>query len=165
MAQCVNHFEHHFEISTKNKLFKNISRFYDEHSQFVFKHILPLTFCVKVPVNHAGEVDKKSLTSEIRQFKTAFKLLAALCPEIQNANYLGQKSVTLEAEDTQMPRDFSSKFEQPLLMPVSHFKGKNIWILKPTGLNRGKGIHVCDSVKEVKRLIKQTCLENAKALP
>lgn len=48
-------------------------------------------------------------------------------------------------------------------MPMSHFKGKNVWILKPTGLNRGKGIHVVDSVKEMKRLIKQTCLENAQA--
>jgi phosphoribosylamine-glycine ligase len=46
-------------------------------------------------------------------------------------------------------------------MPTSHFAGKNIWILKPTGLNRGKGIHVVDSIKEMKRIIKQTCLENA----
>lgn len=48
-------------------------------------------------------------------------------------------------------------------MPSSHFVGKNIWILKPTGLNRGKGIHVVDNMKEIKRLIKQHCAENAKA--
>jgi|LakMenEpi03Aug12_release.lakeMendotaPanAssembly.Ray.scaffolds.fasta_scaffold1630674_1 phosphoribosylamine-glycine ligase len=44
---------------------------------------------------------------------------------------------------------------------MSHFSGKNIWILKPTGLNRGKGIHVVDQFQEIKRIIKQTCLENA----
>lgn len=49
-----------------------------------------------------------------------------------------------------------------MTMPESHFIGKNIWILKPTGLNRGKGIHVVDSVKEIKRLIKQHCAENSK---
>ena len=47
------------------------------------------------------------------------------------------------------------------MLPISHFLGKNIWILKPTGLNRGKGIHVIDKIKEIKRLIKQTCLENS----
>lgn len=45
-------------------------------------------------------------------------------------------------------------------MPMSHFAGKNIWILKPTGLNRGKGIHVVDSVKQVKKMIRLHCLEN-----
>jgi len=39
-------------------------------------------------------------------------------------------------------------------MPRSHFAGNNIWILKPTGLNRGKGIHVLDTIKEAKNLIK-----------
>jgi len=39
-------------------------------------------------------------------------------------------------------------------MPLGHFQGKNIWILKPTGLNRGKGIHVVDDPKEMKRIIK-----------
>jgi phosphoribosylamine-glycine ligase len=45
-------------------------------------------------------------------------------------------------------------------MPMCHFAGKNIWILKPTGLNRGKGIHVVNSIKETKRLIRSTCQEN-----
>ena len=45
-------------------------------------------------------------------------------------------------------------------MPMSHFTGKNIWILKPTGLNRGKGIHVVKSITEVKKMIKLHCLEN-----
>ena len=45
-------------------------------------------------------------------------------------------------------------------MPLCHFDKKNVWILKPTGLNRGKGIHVVDQISEVKKIIKQTCLEN-----
>ena len=58
------------------------------------------------------------------------------------------------------------------ILPMSHFGrveteggksrflegGKNLWILKPVGLNRGQGIHVVDSIKKCKKLIKQYCL-------
>jgi hypothetical protein len=30
-----------------------------------------------------------------------------------------------------------------------------LWILKPTGLNRGQGIHVVDSLKQCKKLMLQ----------
>ena len=41
-----------------------------------------------------------------------------------------------------------------LVMPMCHFTGQNVWILKPTGFNRGKGIHVVNSVAKLKKLIK-----------
>lgn len=57
------------------------------------------------------------------------------------------------------------------VMPQSHFarqlpgkksgehkkrlEYKNLWILKPTGLNRGQGIHVVDSLKQCKKLMLQ----------
>ena len=42
-----------------------------------------------------------------------------------------------------------------LVMPMSHFSGQNVWILKPTGFNRGKGIHVVNSISKLKKLIKE----------
>ena len=42
-------------------------------------------------------------------------------------------------------------------MPESHFKGKNVWILKPTSMNRGKGIHVIANFKKLKKLIRDYC--------
>jgi len=61
-------------------------------------------------------------------------------------------------------------------MPLSHFAkinpdydekdensekfkegGKNLWILKPVGLNRGQGIHVVNSIKKCKKLIREYC--------
>lgn len=58
----------------------------------------------------------------------------------------------------------SSMFESKALMtvgeysmPLCHFTGKNIWILKPTSLNRGQGIHVANSFKKVKKLIRDYC--------
>ena len=46
-------------------------------------------------------------------------------------------------------------------MPFSHFKtGSNIWILKPTGLNRGKGIHVLNSISSIENSIFENCQLN-----
>ena len=42
-----------------------------------------------------------------------------------------------------------------LVMPMSHFAGQNVWILKPTGFNRGKGIHVVNSLSKLKKLMKE----------
>jgi len=60
----------------------------------------------------------------------------------------------LTTKDSIIYRKFTTK-SSGLVMPVSHFCGNNVWILKPTGLNRGKGIHVVSSLKKLKRLIKE----------
>ena len=49
---------------------------------------------------------------------------------------------------------FTSK-ASGLVMPLSHFTGKNVWILKPTSYNRGKGIHVVSDFKKLKKLMKE----------
>jgi hypothetical protein len=46
----VNHFEGHAEITTKNKLLKNITAWHNEQNESVFKNMLPLTFCLKIQV-------------------------------------------------------------------------------------------------------------------
>lgn len=100
-----------------------------------------------------GEIDKTLLSHELKPFKQVFNLLQAHSKQImkQPSGFIGDESC---------PSEIRQKALQKLVMPVSHFQGKNIWILKPTGLNRGKGIHVVDSVKEVKRIVKQTCIEH-----
>ncbi|CAI2373825.1 unnamed protein product [Moneuplotes crassus] len=47
-------------------------------------------------------------------------------------------------------------------MPLSHSVGKNFWILKATNLNRGRGIHVFNSLESLKALIHEqwNCSEN-----
>jgi len=42
-------------------------------------------------------------------------------------------------------------------MPFSHFNGFNLWLLKPTKLNRGRGIHVINNLTELKHLISRYC--------
>lgn len=42
-------------------------------------------------------------------------------------------------------------------MPFCHFEGHNLWLLKPTKLNRGRGIHVCNNIGMMKSLISKYC--------
>ncbi len=71
----VNHFEGHAEITTKNKLFKNITKWHDENAASVFKRMLPLTFCLKIPIQSSGEIDSKILSQELKPFKQVYRLL------------------------------------------------------------------------------------------
>ena len=66
-------------------------------------------------------------------------------------------SSPLISKETSDWKDTRFRTKATLMIPDSHFIGKNIWILKATGLNRGKGIHVVDNLKDVKRIIKQEC--------
>ena len=45
-----------------------------------------------------------------------------------------------------------------LTCPVSHFDGHNLWLLKPTHLNRGRGIHVFNDLNTLHKLIKEYCV-------
>ena len=40
-------------------------------------------------------------------------------------------------------------------MPLCHFDSFNLWILKPTHLNRGRGIHIFRDLETLHRLIRQ----------
>lgn len=43
-------------------------------------------------------------------------------------------------------------------MPLCHFDSFNLWLLKPTHLNRGRGIHVFRDLETLNKLIKQYCI-------
>ena len=38
-------------------------------------------------------------------------------------------------------------------MPKTHYEGQNVWILKPTGFNRGKGIHMFEKLETFDALV------------
>jgi hypothetical protein len=50
--------------------------------------------------------------------------------------------------------NFERKKYQKLSMPICHFDSYNLWLLKPTHLNRGRGIHVFRDLETLHKLIK-----------
>lgn len=43
----------------------------------------------------------------------------------------------------------------PFKLNYSDHEGKGLWLLKPVGLNRGIGIHVFESIEDLKNILKQ----------
>lgn len=53
--------------------------------------------------------------------------------------------------------NFEKRNFAKLSCPLSHFDGFNLWLLKPTHLNRGRGIHVFNDLQTLHKLIKEYC--------
>jgi len=53
--------------------------------------------------------------------------------------------------------NFEKRTYQKYTMPLCHFDSYNLWLLKPTHLNRGRGIHVFNDLDTLNKLIKQYC--------
>ncbi len=53
--------------------------------------------------------------------------------------------------------NFEKRTSTKYSMPLSHFDGYNLWLLKPTHLNRGRGIHVFRDLESMHKLIKEYC--------
>ena len=54
--------------------------------------------------------------------------------------------------------NFEKRTSTKLTCPMSHFDGYNLWLLKPTHLNRGRGIHVFRDLPTLHKLIKEYCI-------
>jgi len=54
--------------------------------------------------------------------------------------------------------NFEKRTYQKFTMPLCHFDSFNLWLLKPTHLNRGRGIHVFNDLDTLHKLIKQYCI-------
>lgn len=50
--------------------------------------------------------------------------------------------------------NFDKRSGQKYTMPLCHFDSYNIWLLKPTHLNRGRGIHIFRDLESLHKLIK-----------
>jgi len=42
----------------------------------------------------------------------------------------------------------------------SMWQGKNLWVLKPNNFNRGRGVHVFNSIEQVKKLISEFAVDD-----
>lgn len=53
--------------------------------------------------------------------------------------------------------NFEKRTHTRYSFPICHFEGYNMWLLKPTHLNRGRGIHVFRDLDTLHKLIKEYC--------
>ena len=147
--QMVNHFEFHDEITTKDKLYKNLLEYSHKNKVDVLDFV-PLTFIL----NFDSEIGK----SEYDKFINCYNILKAMTDEFKETENdtnkifikINSKLQSISLSDNKR----SSNSSKAKLYPT-HFIGENIWILKPTGLNRGRGVSVFNSLESLSTLIKE----------
>jgi hypothetical protein len=89
--------------------------------------------------------EKKGLISQGAGYGTIYKTTSS-----KDANHL--KSTKFKQFN------FEKRQHTKLTCPLSHFDGFNLWLLKPTHMNRGRGIHVFNDLPTLHKLIKEYCL-------
>lgn len=129
-TQITNHFEFHSELTNKVNLFKNLRNYCLQRSIDI-NEIMPITFEI--------DIESKVYHSQMMLFVSYYK----------NLQKEEKKPLT-----KQKLFSFDSVVQQKL-PPSTHFVGENIWILKPSGFNRGRGIHVFSDLETLKTLFSE----------
>ena len=163
IKQAINHFEYHFELSSKSNLFLNMQMYSEINKENVF-HCLPITFFIEInPEKPNGQ-----LKNAIHRFASFYKLLEESKTYHRHHTTTQKHSKTSKAVKALFAKPFIMTYDRRgtpqysrYSMPLCHFTGYNIWLLKPTHLNRGRGIHVFRTIEEVKSLITKYCHNNA----
>ena len=146
--QMINHFEGHAEITTKDALFRNMLGYAQGNKLNVFDYV-PLTFVIDLDEDsHCPVYDKFTQCYNI--FDAASKGLAK-----GDAYDAVLKQINTKFQNITFSRDKRAMTNCKAKLHETFFAGKNLWILKPTGFNRGRGVSVFDSIEKLKSLIKE----------
>ena len=141
--QIVNHFEFHQEITNKDNLFKNLFNYCESKKLCVYDFV-PLTFAL--------DVNEKSFNSDVEKFCKCFNYMKTEMtknsPElVNNINKNLWKYYT--SNDRRM-----ITYCRPKIY-LTHLSNRNLWLLKPTGFNRGRGVIVFEDLEQLKKYIKE----------
>jgi hypothetical protein len=156
-TQVFNHFEFHREISTKNCLIKNLSN-YCEMNKITIFDMTPTTFVFDMD-------DIENFDSDMQRFSKLF-----IKHNVDQEKYPKPDPNDKKNHSTWYHFDYRRKKNYTLanlndekkvsqyLKPKFHktfMKGFNVWVLKPTGLNRGRGIEVFNTLEALNTFINQ----------
>ena len=141
LAQIINHFENHNEISNKKNLFINLLKYcvYNRIDLFSF---FPLTIILSF--------NKEYFNDQIELFQQIYNDMSSLVEG------------TFDNEET-LDNYFRYHFVRrknnslKIKVPKSHYTGKNLWVLKRINLNRGREIKV---LRDLNSIISE--IENSK---
>ena len=159
----VNHFENHHEITTKDLLFENLLIF-SKQQKIKLLEFVPLTFIINTD---SIEYDKEfeyffqcySCVESFKERKNNSKQAKAVEGEDQELFYTCETNkinerlqfLSLRKEGRKELHGGSNK----CILADTHYRGKNLWILKPTRMNRGRGVHPFEYIEQLKKMLKE----------
>mmetsp|Transcript_14249 Transcript_14249/g.13818 ORF Transcript_14249/g.13818 Transcript_14249/m.13818 type:complete len:116 (-) Transcript_14249:779-1126(-) len=101
-----------------------------------------------VPLTFILDFKSENLWDQLDHFKAIMKAIDVNGTDIQLVNK------KLKSIQTLSDRKASHVQKNTYKLTDCSFDSKNIWLLKPTGLNRGRGIHIFKSYEEFLKLLK-----------
>ncbi len=138
-----NHFENHFSITNKLKMFINLMNFTENNNIDLFS-FLPFTIII----------DYGSIKF-LKQFNSFINIFTNIEKFIEDS--LNVKKVKRRYSNYFLTNyDSKSKIgmKTPLYIPKNHFDGRNLWLLKAVNLNRGMCIKLIDSKENCEDIIR-----------
>lgn len=152
-----NRFSHAFELSDKDNLLRNIWHFGQRTKIDIFKSI-PLTFSFRMQEGH--------FLPDLQEFARFYQSLekgvdlASIEPIRNHQSEALQREIPIYFNfDFKFPASLKEdrKYSNPdcstVARPREFFNGKNLWILKPSGCDRGKGVEIFRSLDELNRYL------------
>ena len=124
LKQIVNHVRGHGTLTTKDNLFLNLRQFYESQKQNVFE-VLPLTIVI--------DYLKDDVSQKVEQVQTILNLID---------KHLHQDYETINQKLHEMQLQKEKSVKTPYKISACCHNQQNLWLLKPTGFNRGIGIHI-----------------------
>lgn len=153
---CFNRFQNGFEINDKDNLYRNIWHFYAGNYQKV-TDIVPLTFSFR-----ANELNfRRDLQQFCRFFLATKKGVPPeeIKPVSEEKDFEGNPYDVFYAFNNEFPSGSqTTKFlnykPEEIVKEKCLFNKKNLWMLKPSGLNRGKGLELFTTLDELNEFLK-----------
>ena len=161
--QFHNHIEKQNEISNKMKLFLNLLYYCDMNNINIFS-FFPLTIILNLE-------DEIFFNYNFNNFKSFYKNIDDYIinnninnnnennnNNNNNNNNIKNKKAYAQLFSIYKDKSFNNGIFQPLVIPKTHLI-KNIWLLKPANLNRGRNIILCENLNKIEKEI-NNCKKN-----
>jgi len=142
----VNHFKNISCLVTKTGVHRSLSRFYEKIVRQHVHTISPTTFIVK---NEDGN-------EEWSKFQARYREISLLTPSGGGGT---NESPSTSARGIGSPLQPTRTRVLGEEMPLKHCF-HNMWLLKPAGLNQGRGIQVMSEYSAIKRFLKKQPLKD-----
>jgi len=135
LRQMANHFEGHASITTKTGLIKNLGSFCEKNKIDLFS-ITPITFVI--------DLHDPNYREEFQNFLSFYKQYSKIPFDqaLQLGHFFAELSSPSKSSKALLKTSSSLSFCSSPKMNETMFAGSNIWLLKPTEYNQGRGINL-----------------------
>jgi hypothetical protein len=111
-----------------------------------------------VPLTFLLQVDSPTFNPEIEKFVQCYQCLESSMAGMEKKDEKNIEQVipliNNKLQYLNLSKDRRAVSHCKAKLVSTHFDGHNLWILKPTGFNRGRGVHVFQTIDELKKLLK-----------